>query len=85
LLLEMRLEHVFCVRLIVMSLTRSTMFNSTIAGSSNVSVERLRPCAARTGERDPLGLSGAVEIRLRAEIEERLRVRTASRPSSSSR
>src|SRR6516164_943459 len=84
LLLEMRLERVFfSVRPIVLSLARSTMFNSTTAVSSSVNVKRLRPLGGGEQAR-AISLASAApsKMRLRAELGECLRVSAASSPSS---
>ena len=86
LLLEVRFENVFLsVRPMVLSLARSTMFNSTTAVSSSVSVHRLRPLGGAE-QASAISLASAAPSKMRrlAERGECLRVRAASRPPSTS-
>ena len=72
-------------RPIVLSLARSTMFSSTTAVSSSVSVQRLRPLGG--GEQaSAINLASAAPSKMRclAELGECLRVRAAPRPPSTS-
>jgi hypothetical protein len=73
------------VRPIVLSLARSTMFNSTTAVSSSVSVHRLRPLGGAE-QASAISLASATPSKMRflAELGECLRVKAASSPSSTS-
>src|SRR5450755_482089 len=87
LIFQMRFENVFfSVRLIVLSLARSTMRSSTTLSSSSTSVHRARPFGG--GEQAKvISLASAApsKMRRRAEFGECLRFSTASKPSSTSR
>src|SRR5580704_11694065 len=86
LLPQMRFEAVFLsVRLIVLSLARSTMCSSTTFSSSRRRLHRAKPSGA--GERvSAINLASAApsKIRGRADLGLYLRVNTASNPSSTS-
>src|ERR1700693_85356 len=86
LLLEVRFENVFfSVRLIVLSLARSTMCSSTTFSSSRRRVQRAKPSGA--GESvNAISFASAApsKMRGRAELGLYLRVNTASNPSSTS-
>src|SRR5580658_4777726 len=86
LLPQMRFETVFLsVRLIVLSLARSTMCSSTTFSSSRRRLHRAKPSGA--GERvSAINLASAApsKIRGRADLGLYLRVNTASNPSSTS-
>jgi hypothetical protein len=81
-----RRTFLFKVRPIVLSLARSTIFSSTTFSSSSSSVQRARPAGALE-QASAISLASAApsKIRFRAELGECLRVRAASRPSSTSR
>src|SRR3954453_6217557 len=87
LIFQMRFEKVFFnTRPIVLSLVRSTIFNSTTLSSNSVSVHRDRPLGG--GEQaKAISLASAApsKMRLRAEFGECFRLRTASKPSSTNR
>src|SRR5271165_1966119 len=86
LLLQVRFERVFfSVRPIVLSLARSTIFNSTTASSSNSNVHRLRPLGGAE-QAKAINFASAAPSKMRglAEAGECLRTRTASNPSSTS-
>jgi hypothetical protein len=87
LIFQMRFEKVFFnTRPIVLSLARSTIFNSTTLSSNSISVHRDRPLGG--GEQaKAISLASAApsKMRFRAEFGECLRVRTASKPSSTNR
>src|SRR5665213_164898 len=86
LVFQVRLEDIFfSVRPIVLSLTRSTMFNSTTLSSSIRSVHRTRPAGA-CEQASAISLASAAPSKTRflAEAGECLRVNTASKPSSTS-
>ena len=86
LLLKVRLENVFfSVRPIVLSLARSTMFSSTTADSSSFSVHRTRPLGG-SEQANAISLASLAPSKMGflAEAGECLRVRTDSRPSSTS-
>src|ERR1017187_4468932 len=73
----------FSVRPIVLSLARSTMFNSTTVSSSSRNVHRARPFGGLEQAR-AISLASAAPSKMRglAEAGECLRVKTASKPSS---
>ena len=82
LLLQVRLENVFfSVRPIVLSLARSTMFSSTTAVSSSVSVHRRGPLGGSEQAR-AISLASAAPSKMRflAEAGECLRVRRGLEP-----
>jgi hypothetical protein len=86
LLLEVRPECVFfSVRPIVLSLARSTMFNSTTASSSSFNVHRTRPLGGLEHANATSFASAAPsKMRFLAEAGECLCVRATSIPSSTS-
>ena len=69
----------------MLSLARSTIFSSTTLSSSSANVQRDRPLGG-SEQANAISLASAApsKTRLRAEFGECLRVRTASRPSSTS-
>ena len=86
LLLKVRLENVFfSVRPIVLSLARSTMFSSTTADSSSFSVHLTRPLGG-SEQANAISLASLAPSKMGflAEAGECLRVRTDSKPSSTS-
>ena len=89
LLFQMRPEKTFLpnTRPIVLSLARSTIFSSTLTfSSSSSSVQRARPAGAlEQASAINLASTAPSKIRYSAELGECLRVKAASRPSSTNR
>src|SRR6185437_5219914 len=87
LLVQVGSERIFLsVRPIVLSLARSTMFSSTTAVSSSLSVHRARPLGGLEQAR-AISLASAAPSKIRglAEADECLWIRAASKPSSTNR
>src|SRR5208282_1303187 len=87
LLLQVRFETVFfSVRLIVLSLARSTMLSSTTFSSRSCKVHRARPLGG-SPQAKAISLASAAPSKMRglAEAGEYLQASAASNPSSTSR